>query len=117
MFILITFLILTVTALTILILRIVVPGFRYQWLIAVGGSLITWISILLWQIGLPVSLQLSVWQPAALFSQSPAFIADSISWAFAISLITLCLAIIITSVVRPQFPTPINWVGTLVLTS
>ena len=48
MFILITFLILVVTALTILILRIVVPGFRYHWLIAVSGSLLAWISVLVW---------------------------------------------------------------------
>lgn len=117
MFILITFLILTLTALTLLILRIAIPGFRYHWLVAVGGALMTWISILLWQFNLPVSLQLPPWQPATLFYQSPVFVADRISWAFAISLITLCLAILITAVVRPQFPSPINWVGTLVLTA
>ena len=117
MFILITFLILVVTALTLLILRITVPGFRYHWLFAVGGALLAWISAFLWLTRLPVSLQLPIWQPAADFSQSPAFIADNISWAFAISLLTLCLAIILTAVVRPKFPTPVNWVGTLVLTS
>ena len=117
MFILITFLILVVTALTLLVLRITVPGFRYHWLFAVGGALLAWISAFLWLTRLPVSLQLPIWQPATVFSQSPAFIADNISWAFAISLLTLCLAIILTAVVRPKFPTPVNWVGTLVLTS
>lgn len=117
MTILITFLFLVLTALTLMILRIAVPGFRYYWLFAVGGTLIAWISALVWQFQLPVSLQLSTWQPAILFSQSPTFIADQISWAFVISLITLCLAVILTAVVRPQFPTPINWVGTLILTS
>jgi hypothetical protein len=117
MFILITFLILVITALALLILRIAVPGFRYHWLFAVGGALLAWISAFVWLTGLPVSYQLPIWQPAAVFSQSPAFVADQISWAFAISLLTLCLAIILTAVVRPQFPSPINWVGTLVLTS
>ena len=117
MSILITFLILVLTALTLLILRIVVPGFRYHWLFAVGGSLLAWISAFVWLFQMPVSLQFSLWQPSALFSQSPALIADRISWPFVISLITLCMAIILTAVVRPQFPSPINWVGTLVLTS
>jgi hypothetical protein len=117
MFILITFLILVVTALALLVLRITIPGFRYHWLFAVGGTLIAWISVFVWLTQLPVDLQIPIWQPAVVFSQSPAFVADPISWAFAISLLTLCLAIILTAVVRPQFPSPINWVGTLVLTA
>ncbi|HJS17874.1 MAG TPA: hypothetical protein VJ785_03950 [Anaerolineales bacterium] len=117
MAILITFLILVLTASILLILRIMVPGFRYSWSFAVGGALIAWISVLAWQFQMPISLQLPAWQPDTLFSQSPTFNADNISWAFAFSLITLCLAIIITAVVRPRFPGPINWVGTLVLTS
>ena len=117
MSILITFLILVVTALTLLILRIMVRGFRYNWLIAVGGSLIAWISVFTWQLLLPIDLQFSIWQPAAIFSQSPTLVADDTSWAFVFSLMTLCLSIIITAVVRPRFPSPINWTGTLVLTS
>jgi hypothetical protein len=117
MSILITFLILVMTALALLILRIIVPGFRYNWLIAAGGSLIAWISVFTWQFQMPISLQFSIWQPAVLFSQSPTLIADRTSWAFAFSLITLCMAIIITAVVRPRFPSPVSWTGTLVLTS
>lgn len=117
MTILITFLILALTALILLVLRIMAPGFRHNWLIAVGGALFAWISALFWQLQLPISMQFAIWQPAALFSESPTLIADGTSWAFVISLITLCLAILITAVVRPHFPSPINWIGTLVLTS
>ena len=117
MFILITFLILVLTALALVILRIAVPGFRYSWVFAVVGNLLAWISVFAWLTRLPDSLQFSIWQPAALFSQSPAFVADQISWSFAISLVTLCLAILITAGVRAQFPSPINWSGTLVLTA
>lgn len=117
MFILITSLILILTAMTLVILRIVVPGIRYNWLIAVGGTLIAWISAFAWLSQLPITVQFSIWQPASLFLQSPAFLADNISWAFVISLIALCLAILLTAVVRPQFPSPINWTGTLILTS
>ena len=117
MFILITSLLLVLAALTLFILRVAVPGFRYHWLFAVGGTLLAWVSAFIWLTGLPDSLQFSIWQPAAIFTQSPTFVADQISWVFVISLITLCLAIILTAVVRPQFPSPINWAGTLVLTA
>ena len=117
MSILFTFLILLLTALTLVALRIMVPGFRYSWLFAVGGTFFAWLGVLTWQIQLPVNLQFTRWQPSAIFSQSPTFIADDISWLFVFSLVSLGLAILITSVVRPRFPSPVSWAGTLVLTS
>ncbi len=117
MAILITFLMLLLTALTLVILRIMVPGFRYSWLFAVGGTFFAWLAALIWQVQLPISLQFASWQPATIFSQSPTFVADDISWLFVFSLITLCLAIVITTVVRARFPSPISWAGTLILTS
>lgn len=117
MFILITVVTLIVAALVLLVLQFTVPGFRYNWLIALGGALLGWISVFAWQAQMPVSLQFPAWQPALLFSQSPTFIGDEIAWVFAISLTTLCLAIILTAVVRSNFPRPINWMGTLILTS
>lgn len=117
MSILITFLILSLTALTLLLLRIFIRGFRYNWLFAVAGTLIAWVSVLMWQSQMPSRLQFAAWQPATIFPQSPTFLTDGISWAFALSLITLCLAIILTAVVRAHFPNPISWVGTLTLTA
>ena len=117
MFILITILILLLTALTLLVLRFFAPEFRYSWVIATVGALVGWISVFAWQTQMPITLQFSIWQPSALFVQSPSLIADGISWAFAVSLAALCLAIIITSVVRANFPSPLTWVGSLVLTS
>ena len=117
MLILITILILFLTALTLLILRFFAPEFRYSWVIATVGALVGWISVFAWQTQMPISLQFSIWQPSTLFSQSPSLVADGISWAYAVCLAALCLAIIITSVVRANFPSPITWVGSLVLTS
>src|SRR5512138_639069 len=117
MFILVTVAILLVTALVLLVLRFASPAFRYNWLIAAGGALLAWISVFLWQIRIPVALQFPAWQPALLFSQSPTFVGDPLAWTFALSLATLCLAIILTAVVRSNFPRPINWIGTLILTS
>jgi hypothetical protein len=117
MFILITVSILFFTALVLLVLQFIAPTFRYNWLIATGGGLLGCISVFVWQVQMPLTLQFSTWQPTSLFSQSPTFIADDIAWAFAISLTTLCFVIIITSAVRSNFPRAINWIGTLILTS
>lgn len=117
MLILITVAILFLAALSVLLLRLLVPQFRYTWLVATGGGILAWISVLAWQMQMPIALQFSIWQPTLLFSQSPTFIAEGIAWAFAVSLVTLCLAIIITSVVRSNFPNTISWMSTLILTS
>ena len=115
--ILITVSILLLTALILLVLRFFVPAFRYSWPIAVGGALLGWISVFVWQSQMPIILQFSIWRPTTLFPQSPNFIADGISWAFATSLATLCFSIVITAAVRGDFPYPLSWAGTLILTS
>jgi len=115
--ILIVFAILSLTALTLLILRVMVPDFRYNWLFAVAGIFIAWLGTFVWLLLLPIRTQFAIWQPAELFAQSPTFFADNIAWAFVLSLVTLCLAIVITAVIRSHFPSPISWVGTLILTA
>lgn len=115
--IVITFLILLLTAVTLIILRFVSPSFRYTWLFAVGGTFTAWMSVFIWQAQLPINLRVTLWQPAILFSQSPTFVADGVAWAFAFSLATVCLSIMITAVVRSQFPNSGSWVGALTLTS
>ena len=117
MFILITVGLLGLTSVILVVLRLTVPENRYSWLIAVGGALLAWISVFAWLGNMPIHLELTIWQPALLFTQSPTFIADGISWAYALSLSALCLAIITTSVVRASFPSPFNWTGTLSLTA
>lgn len=119
MFILITVTILFITALVLLVLQFAAPTFRYNWLIAAGGAFLAWISVFIWQVvQMPIGpIPLPAWQPALLFSQSPTFVGDQIAWAYAVSLTTLCLAIILTAVVRSNFPRAINWMGTLILTS
>ena len=117
MFILITVALLVVTSLIVLLLRIVQPGIRYSWMIAAGGGLLAWLSVLVWRSNTPSRLEFSIWQPVVLFTQSPAFATDSISRAFALSTVTLGLSVIITSVVRSNFPSPLSWSGTLLLCS
>jgi hypothetical protein len=117
MFILITVSILFLAGLSVLLLRFIVPQSRYTWLVATGGGILAWISVLAWQTQMPMALQFSIWQPASLFSQSPTFVADEIAWVFTLSIVTLCLAIIITSVVRSNFPNVVSWLVILILTA
>ena len=115
MFILVTTALLFLTAIILLVLRFTLGEYRYAWLIAASGALFAWLSVFLWQFGMPVQLQLPAWQPTGLFPQGPFFVADGIAWALALSMVTLCLAVIITAVVRENFPYPLSWVGVLFL--
>jgi len=115
MLILITTLLLLVTAMALVILRVTRPEFRFGWLVAVGGAFLALISVLLWQVQMPLSLALPSWQPASLFSESPAFAADRLSWPYALSLVTLALAILLTASVREDFPNLLSWAGSLTL--
>ena len=117
MFIFITVGILLVSALGLLILQFFSPDYRYTWLLAAGGAFIAWVSLLLWQIAMPIKMQLPLWQPEYIFNQSPIFIADGISWAFAMSIGTLCLGLIVTAVARENFPSPVSWIGIFLLTA
>lgn len=117
MFILITVLILIITALVLVILRFTLGEYRYSWLIAMSGAFFAWISVFVWQLSMPFQIQLPAWQPVELFPQSPFFVADNIAWAFALSLASLCLAVIITAVIREDFPYPLSWIGVLILSA
>jgi hypothetical protein len=117
MFIFITVSILFFTALLLLILRFALPDFRFAWLTATGGALLAWISVFIWQARLPAILKLPLWKPESIFRQPPFLIADSTAWAFALSIVTICLAVIVTAVARDNFPNPISWIGVLALTA
>ncbi|HSG43033.1 MAG TPA: hypothetical protein VLA72_07750 [Anaerolineales bacterium] len=117
MFILITIGILLASALGLLILQFLSPDYRYTWLLAAGGALIAWISLLFWQIAMPITVQFPLWQPENIFNQSPIFIADGISWAFAQSIGTICLGVIVTAVARDNFPSPVSWIGIFLLSA
>jgi hypothetical protein len=111
----ITALVLFIAALAMVILRVMRPDFRPAWLIAVGGALLAWLMIFFWQLQMPLSFQLPSWQPASLFADSPGFLVDGLSWPYAISILSLTLAVLLTAVVRENFPDSLTWAGVLML--
>ncbi len=115
MLIFLTAIFLFLVAIILVILQWVRPGFRYSWLIAAGGALMSWISVLAWQLRLPLHFQLPRWEPTSLFTSSLSFTADILTWPFAISVASLVLAVILTAAARENFPAPVPWAATLVL--
>ncbi len=115
MFILITVLILLAASLTLVILQMTRPNYRFAWLIAAGGAFLAWVSVLLWQARMPLLLDLPPWGPSTLFAEAPSFAADRVSWPYAFSLSTLGLAVILTAPARANFPAPFLWAGALAL--
>ncbi|HEX2697758.1 MAG TPA: hypothetical protein VHM28_08620 [Anaerolineales bacterium] len=115
MLILITTLLLFAAALTLVILRLTRPEFRFTWLIATSITFLAFITVILWQVQIPLSFTLPAWEPASLFSTSPSFSADRLSWPYALSLVTVVLAILLTASVREDFSSSLSWAGSITL--
>jgi hypothetical protein len=89
----------------------------HSWLTAVFGAIAGWVLILLTGFNLPVSMSLSAWKPAELFSSSPTLLVDGSSWPFALALAALALAVILTDVARELELELASWSGCLALTA
>lgn len=108
--------ILLIFASSILLLRVIKPNFRYFWMLAVGGSLLSWLSVVFLRFWLPTSLDVLFWKPAYLFPVSPALLVDRISWPYALALSTLALAATLSDISRSTETKRGNWVGSLAFT-
>jgi len=105
------------TAAAVVILRVWMPRFRFGWLSAVAATGLAWLSIWLWQAQLPLSINVPFWRVSELSATSPAFSVDGISWLYAISLVALALASLLTAPARASFPNSSSWAITLGLTA
>lgn len=117
MSILITCLLLFLTALALVILRATQPNARYAWLVASGGAALAAVSVFAWLAFLPFELSFPAWQPQTLFPTPVHFRADGVSWVLAVSITALTLSILLTAVTRPVFTNSLAWAGTLILGS
>lgn len=81
----------------ILGIRLTRPTFPALWLIAVAGSLVSWISMLALRLQLPSTLTLLKWSDSAIFNSSPALVLDYSSWGFSFAIVTLDLLIVLIS--------------------
>lgn len=116
MLILIPPILLFATAVAILILRAWRPRFRFGWLSAIAATVVAWLVVWVWRLQLPFSIDLPFWRITEAAGGSPAFLVDDISWMYAISLVALALASLMTAPARSTFPSSSSWAVTLGLT-
>ncbi len=114
MFVLLTFILLFLSILVVVALRLIRRGSLHTWLIT-AGVLLTWGSVLLWQFNLPWRLMPVKWMPAAPVSIAPLLLADSMAWCYALSLIALTAAIVLTSAARSGHTGTSSWPEMLAL--
>ena len=115
MLILVSCLLLFITALALAVLRVIQPTAQYAWLAAIGGAMLAMISVFVWLARIPFDLVLPAWQPATLFTNPILFRADGLSWPLALSIAALTLTVLLTAVARPIFVNSYAWIGTLAL--
>jgi hypothetical protein len=97
------------TALSLALLRVLRPQFRLGWLMAVTTTSLAWLSVVLWQPRLPLATRLPMWGPTRSISTSVSFSITSATWPYALGLVTLVVAVVLTATARAGFPSPIRW--------
>lgn len=118
MFILVPPLLLLLGALAIVIADKSKPKYARSWLIAISTTFAAWIIIGIFRLYLPSTVNLLDWKPEALFLASPKLSIDYLTWPYAMALITICLASILTDTARSQQESnPISWAASMSITA
>jgi hypothetical protein len=115
MLLLIAILLLLLTPACMLAIHLVRPAFGYQWLVATLGALLAWLLVLLAGLGLPQAAGLFPRGTGLLFAPSPALLADRYSWALALALSTLVVAVMFTAVARARQGNWRSWASSCLL--
>lgn len=117
MFVLLSITLLVLAASAMLILRLMRPGFGYQWLIAAGSTFAAWLLVLLSLSIIPDSLQIASWGPKTAYPNSIILNLDRISWPITAAVGTLLVATVLSDVVRAYDLSWTNWASSLCVTA
>lgn len=115
MLILISSLILFVTALALIILQVTQPNARYPWIVGVGGAMLALVSVFAWLTRIPFDLTLPAWQPQSVFTTPLLFRANSTALPLALSITALTLTILLTAITRSTITNSFTWAGTFAI--
>lgn len=115
MLILISSLLLFVTALALIILQVTQPNARYPWIVGVGGAMLALGSVLVWLTRIPFDLTLPAWQPQGVFTTPLLFRANSTALPLALSITALTLTILLTAITRSTITNSFTWAGTFAI--
>jgi hypothetical protein len=113
--ILVAILVLILVPLTMSVIELFRPTFPFQWPLVLLGALAAWFLVFFSKTKEPQIIPLLSWQPETLFPASPELLVDPISWVYGLALLTLCLAVLLTAVVRRPQAGWRSWAGTLIL--
>jgi len=110
---------LMMASLAIFILDLVRPKFGISWLIAATSCIVAWLAIFTLRLRLPTTLVLHSWHhPDLEFIGQFSLLLDYESWAYALALVTITLAVILTDAARTKYDsTPKSWSASLVITA
>jgi len=81
----------------------------YLWLLVTISTIIAWGIVLISRGQIPISIPLANWNPEFLFSASPMLLVDNVSWPFAVAVMTLALAALLTDISRVSELDPQTW--------
>lgn len=108
-------LILLIAVVIMLIIRLLRAEFAYHWLVATVGSFTALPMIFFIGTQLPQTDSLIAWKPENLFPSPLTLTADQISWPYAVGLITLVVAMMLTEVARAAEARWSAWAAGLLL--
>jgi hypothetical protein len=83
------------------------PG--YFWFLTTGTALVVWLLIITALPKEPVVIPLMDWARSVLFRTSPGFLLDETSWAYAVAITTLLIAVLLTDSARVWDIQPAAW--------
>lgn len=116
--ILIILLLLLTSSAAIAISDSIKPKVSRSWMIALVGAAISWLGVLILRLYLPTDFQLFNWKPEILYFTHLSLEINYDNWPYAISLVTLCIAVIFTDSTRSFLPSsPKAWASSLALTA
>ena len=95
------------------------PKFGTGWLLASAVSIITWLTYFFMRLRLPTMLNILSWEGSDLNLLGQfSLLLDYNSWPYALSLITITLAVILTDAARTRYDsTPLSWAASLAITA
>lgn len=106
---------LLIASLVIFILDLTRPKFGISWLMASATCIITWLTIFILRLRLPTELDILSWNATEFnFVGRLSLLLDYDSWPYALALITITLAVILSDAARTRYDsTPRAWSASL----
>jgi hypothetical protein len=111
----ISLLTLLTTALLLVILRLFNRRIAWHWLTALLGGVLGWVLVMLARFTLPQSHGLLSWEFPGIVFAALSLQLDAISWPFALAVVSMPVAVVLTALARrsPLYWRP--WAGTLLM--